>query len=94
MLGGAIAQRLQARGDEVTVFQRRPSGLGLREVLGDVADPAATEAAVAGADVVIHAAARVTVVGAWAAFAETNITVTTIPTGYLRFRMLSPALCK
>src|SRR5207247_11460297 len=74
LLGGAFAQRLHARGDDVTVFQRRPSGLGLREVLGDVADRSAVEAAVAGAELVIHAAARVTVVGPWSAFAETNIT--------------------
>ena len=28
LLGGAVAERLQARGDDVSVFQRRPSGLG------------------------------------------------------------------
>ena len=33
MLGGATAQALAARGDDVTVLQRRPAGLGLREVL-------------------------------------------------------------
>ncbi|MDP9336488.1 MAG: NAD-dependent epimerase/dehydratase family protein [Actinomycetota bacterium] len=76
LLGGAVAQRLHSRGDDVTVFQRRPSGLGLREVLGDVADRRAVEAAVAGAEVVIHAAARVTVVGSWSAFAQTNVTGT------------------
>jgi nucleoside-diphosphate-sugar epimerase len=73
LLGGAIARRLQARGDDVTAFQRRPSRSGFREVLGDVADRSAVEAAVAGTDVVIHAAARVSVVGPWSAFAETNI---------------------
>ena len=77
LLGGAVAQRLQARGDHVTVFQRRPSGLGFREVLGDVADRSAVDAALAGVDVAIHAAARVSVVGPWSAFAETNITGTT-----------------
>ena len=78
LLGGAVAQRLRARGDDVTVFQRRPNGLGLglREVLGDVADRRAVETAVAGAEVVIHAAARVTVVGPWPAFARTNVTGT------------------
>jgi 2-alkyl-3-oxoalkanoate reductase len=45
-------------------------------VLGDVADRRAVEAAVAGAEVVIHAAARVTVVGPWSAFEETNVTGT------------------
>jgi 2-alkyl-3-oxoalkanoate reductase len=76
LLGAAVAQRLQARGDDVTVFQRRPSELGFREVLGDVSDRRAVETAVAGAEVVIHLAARVTVVGPWSAFAETNITGT------------------
>jgi nucleoside-diphosphate-sugar epimerase len=76
LLGGAIATRLQARGDDVTVFQRRPSGIGVREVLGDVADRNAVAAAVAGADVVIHAAAKVAVVGPWAEYETTNITGT------------------
>lgn len=73
LLGGAVATRLQARGDDVTVFQRRPSGLRVREVLGDVADRDAVEAAVAGADVVVHAAAKVAVVGPWSEFEATNI---------------------
>jgi 2-alkyl-3-oxoalkanoate reductase len=73
LLGGAVAQQLRGRGDDVTVFQRRPAGLGVREVLGDVADRSAVDTAVAGAEVVIHAAARVTVVGPWSAFAEANI---------------------
>ena len=38
MLGAAVADRLAARGDTVTVLQRRPSGLPHREVLGDVTD--------------------------------------------------------
>jgi 2-alkyl-3-oxoalkanoate reductase len=73
LLGGSIAQRLQARGDEVTVLQRRPSGLGVREVLGDIADHRAVATAVFGADIVIHAAAKVTVMGPWPEFAATNI---------------------
>jgi 2-alkyl-3-oxoalkanoate reductase len=76
LLGGAVAHRLHDRGDHVTVFQRRPSGLGLTEVLGDVTDRRAVAAAVLGADVVIHAAAKVTVVGAWSEFAATNISGT------------------
>src|SRR5215210_5077246 len=38
MLGSATARALAARGDRVTVLQRRASGLGLPEVLADVAD--------------------------------------------------------
>jgi nucleoside-diphosphate-sugar epimerase len=73
LLGGAVATRLTARGDDVTVFQRRPSGLGVREVLGDVADRQAVGRAVAGVEVVIHAAAKVALVGPWCEFEETNI---------------------
>jgi nucleoside-diphosphate-sugar epimerase len=76
LLGRAVTERLQAGGDDVTVFQRRPSGLRVREVRGDVADRSAAEAAVAGAEVVIHAAARVDVVGPWSAFEKTNVTGT------------------
>ena len=35
------ARALAARGDQVTVLQRRPAGLGLPEVLADIADAAA-----------------------------------------------------
>jgi nucleoside-diphosphate-sugar epimerase len=73
LLGGMVARRLQARGDDVTVLQRRPSGLAFREVLGDIADHRAVATAVAGADVVFHAAAKVTVMGPWPEFAATNV---------------------
>ena len=36
LLGAAVARQLAARGDRVTVLQRRPAGLGLPEVLADV----------------------------------------------------------
>jgi 2-alkyl-3-oxoalkanoate reductase len=76
LLGRAVAERLAARGDDVTVFQRRPSGLHVREVLGDVADRLAVQAAAARAETVIHAAAKVAIVGRWSEFRETNITGT------------------
>ena len=55
------------------MLQRRPSGLGLREVLGDVADPAVVARAVAGSDAVVHLAAKVDVVGPWAEYARANV---------------------
>jgi 2-alkyl-3-oxoalkanoate reductase len=73
MLGRATAEALAERGDEVTVLQRRPAGLACREVLGDVADPAAVGAAVAGQDAVLHLAAKVDVTGSWAEYARANI---------------------
>ena len=73
MLGRATAQALVDRGDDVCVLQRRPSGLGCREVLGDVADPAVVRKAVRGQDAVVHLAAKVDVVGAWSEYAHANI---------------------
>ena len=47
----------------MTVLQRRPAGLGLPEVLADVADGSAVRAAVAGHEAVVHLAAKVNVTG-------------------------------
>ena len=74
MLGGGVARALAARGDDVTVLQRRPSGLPFREVLADLADPSADlAAAVAGRDGVVHLAAKVDVVGPWPDYERTNV---------------------
>ena len=73
MLGGATARALAARGDQVTVLQRRPAGLGLPEVLGDIADPGAVRRAVAGQDAVVHLAAKVNITGAWPGYQRANI---------------------
>ena len=73
MLGSATARALAARGDRVTVLQRRPAGLGLPEVLADVADTEAVRSAVAGHDAVVHLAAKVDVTGPWAAYARANV---------------------
>jgi nucleoside-diphosphate-sugar epimerase len=73
MLGRATALALLDRGDEVTVLQRRPSGLDCREVLGDVADAPVVDGAVAGQDVVLHLAAKVDVVGPWAEYELANV---------------------
>jgi nucleoside-diphosphate-sugar epimerase len=73
MLGRATATRLFERGDEVTVLQRRPSGLPCAEVLGDVADPDVVGRAARGQDAVLHLAAKVDVTGPWAEYAHANI---------------------
>ncbi|MGY1846394.1 NAD-dependent epimerase/dehydratase family protein [Blastococcus sp. SYSU DS1021] len=73
MLGRVTAQRLIARGDEVTVFQRRPSGLPCAEVLGDIADPSVVARAAAGQDAVVHLAAKVDVTGTWEEYARANV---------------------
>lgn len=73
LLGETVAGNLRARGDVVRVFQRSQGPVGFEQHLGDLADPAAVTAAVAGMDAVIHIAARVGVTGSWTAFRETNI---------------------
>jgi len=73
MLGRATATGLVERGDEVTVLQRRPSGLPCAEVLGDVADAAVVGRAARGQDAVLHLAAKVDVTGPWAEYAHANI---------------------
>jgi nucleoside-diphosphate-sugar epimerase len=76
MLGGAVARALAARGDVVTVLQRRPSGLPFREVRADLGDPAdapAVATALAGSDAVLHLAAKVDVVGPWREYVRTNV---------------------
>ena len=73
MLGRATAEALLARGDDVTVLQRRPSGLPCAEVLGDVADPAAVARAARGQDAVVHLAAKVDVTGPRAEYERANV---------------------
>ena len=67
MLGGAVASSLAQRGDDVVLMQRRPSGLDLPERLVDLRDREGVRSAVRGMDGVIHLAAKVNVVGPWAA---------------------------
>jgi 2-alkyl-3-oxoalkanoate reductase len=73
MLGRSTAQVLMSRGDEVTVLQRRPSGLACREVLGDITDAQAVERAVNSQEAVLHLAAKVDVSGRWADYERINI---------------------
>lgn len=76
LVGSAVAHRLRDRGEEVVLFQRRSGPGGFAEWLGDIADPAAVTAAVAGVDAVVHMAARVGVTGSWSDFETTNVTGT------------------
>ena len=77
MLGRQTAESLAARGDDVTVMQRRPSGLRLREVLADVADASSVVEAACGHDAVVHLAAKVDVVGRWRDYERANVQGTT-----------------
>ena len=59
LLGRGVAAALLERGDRVTCFQRRPSGLDTKEITGDIRDADAVRAAGAGHEVVVHLAALV-----------------------------------
>jgi len=73
MLGRLTAEALAARGDDVTVLQRRPSGLHRREVLADVSGASAVVDAARGHDAVVHLAAKVDVTGRWRDYERANV---------------------
>jgi nucleoside-diphosphate-sugar epimerase len=74
LMGGGVAAALVAAGLEVTTFQRRPSGVdGARDVRGSLDDPAAVSAAVAGAEGVVHLAAKVAISGPEAEYQAVNV---------------------
>ena len=77
MLGRATALALLARGDDVTVLQRRPAGLPCAEVLGDVADAPVVARAARGHDAVVHLAAKVDVTGPEREYRRANVDGTT-----------------
>jgi len=59
LIGRATVAQLLARGDDVTSFQRSPSGTGARDARGDIRDRDAVLDAAAGHDVIVHLAALV-----------------------------------
>jgi nucleoside-diphosphate-sugar epimerase len=73
MMGRLTVEKLLTRGDEVTVLQRRPSGLDTREILGEVSDVALVEKACRRQDLVLHLAAKVDAFGPWPDFERVNI---------------------
>ncbi|WP_111767242.1 NAD-dependent epimerase/dehydratase family protein [Nakamurella deserti] len=73
LMGRLTAERLLARGDDVTVLQRRPAGLDTREILGDVTDAHLVAEACRRQDVVLHLAAKVDAFGAWPDFERVNV---------------------
>lgn len=76
-LGGAIVKLLLQRGVSVRSFSRSPhadlQAAGVDHVCGDLAQPKAVAAAVAGCDVVFHVAAKAGVWGAYQDFYQANV---------------------
>ena len=73
LLARRTAEALLARGDEVRLLQRHPSALACEQVLADVRDADAVMRAVDGCDAVLHAAAKVGVVGGWEEYRSVNV---------------------
>jgi nucleoside-diphosphate-sugar epimerase len=81
-VGGRVIRQLRARGVEVAALARSPAsasvveGHGATAVPGDLDDRAAMQAGMAGADVVVHAAAYVEEHGPLANFLRVTVTGT------------------
>ena len=73
LLARRTAEALVARGDDVVLLQRNASPTDIEQVLGDVRDADVVLRAVEGCDAVIHAAAKVGVVGAWEDYRSINV---------------------
>lgn len=76
-LGRRIVERLLERGDEVTSVSRGAypelEALGARTLRADLTDAAATRAALAGAELVYHVAAKAGVWGSRASYERANV---------------------
>lgn len=76
-LGTSICRALTARGDTVTSFQRtfHPAleAMGVRQVLGDLADAEAVMAACAGQEAVLHNAAKAGAWGSYQSYYDANV---------------------
>ena len=73
LLALRTAEALLARGDEVVCLQRHRAAVDAEQVLGDVRDAELVTRAAAGCDAIVHAAAKVGVVGAWEEYRSINV---------------------
>ncbi len=73
LLARRCAEALLERGDEVVVLQRHQSPLDTSQVLGDVRDAEVVARAVDGCDAIVHAAAKVGVVGSFEEYRSVNV---------------------
>ena len=76
-LGGAIVRHLREWGETVRSFSRSTypvlDALKVEQVRGDLGDPAAVSAAIAGCDIVYHVAAKAGVWGPYGEYYQANV---------------------
>ena len=73
MIGATTVRELIRHNHEVQVLQRSDTTLPVKVFRGDIRDPRIVEEAVSGCDVVIHAAAKVGLVGSYKDFYDINV---------------------
>jgi nucleoside-diphosphate-sugar epimerase len=73
LLARRTAEALLARGDEVVMLQRGEAPIDAPQVRGDVRDADLVRSALDGCDAVVHAAAKVGIVGSWEEFRSINV---------------------
>ena len=73
LLARTFAEVLLARGDEVVCLQRGRSTLAAEQVTADIRDATAVRRAADGCDAIVHAAAKVGVVGSWDDYRGINV---------------------
>jgi 2-alkyl-3-oxoalkanoate reductase len=73
LLARTTAEILLARGDDVVCLQRGQSTVAAEQVSADIRDTTAVQRAAAGCDAIIHAAAKVGVVGSWDDYRAINV---------------------
>ena len=73
LLARRTAEALLERGDHVVCLQRHAAPIDTEQVLGDVRDDEAVARAAVGCDAIIHAAAKVGVVGTWEDYRSINV---------------------
>lgn len=73
LLARRTAEALLDRGDEVVLFQRHEADVDTDQVLGDIRDTELVISATEGCDAIIHAAAKVGVVGGWDDYRSINV---------------------
>lgn len=73
MIGAATVRELLQQNHEVQVLQRGDTDLPVQVFRGDIRDADTVDTAVSGCDVVIHAAAKVGLVGSYQDFYDNNV---------------------